>query len=424
MRTLPVALLLLWLVSAERPLSEAERQRNIDSFEYVWKTVRDKHWDPKLNGVDWQTVHDELGPRIEKADSTAQARAVMAEMLERLKQTHFGIIPAEAYEQMQPGTGSQAGTVGIDVRVIRGRVLVTSVEKASTAGAKGIRPGWELLAVDGQELGEVLRRVAKFFEKSTLEALAGRAAVVYRLRGPPGSVVSLRLRNGQNQTVDLLVARTGQRGVRAQFGFFPPMYVWSEWRKIGGSAGYLAFSMFMDPENVMKTAAEAITACLACQGFIIDLRGNPGGIGAMAMGLAGWFVEEKGLRLGAMQTRETALRFVVNPRPVTYRGPLAILVDGSSASTAEIFSGGMKDLKRARIFGSRTAGAALPSVIEKLPNGDGFQFAIANYISEGGQPLEGIGVIPDEEVELTRETLLEGRDTVLEAALNWIKQHN
>jgi carboxyl-terminal processing protease len=346
----------------------------------------------------------------------------MAEMLERLKQTHFGIIPAEAYEQMQPGTGSQAGTVGIDVRVIRGRVLATSVEKASTAGAKGIRPGWELLAVDGQELGEVLRRVAKFFEKSTLEALAARAAVVHRLRGPPGSVVSLRLRNGQNQTVDLLVARTGQRGVRAQFGFFPPMYVWSEWRKIGGSAGYLAFSMFMDPENVMKTAAEAITACLACQGFIIDLRGNPGGIGAMAMGLAGWFVEEKGLRLGAMQTRETALRFVVNPRPVTYRGPLAILVDGSSASTAEIFSGGMKDLKRARIFGSRTAGAALPSVIEKLPNGDGFQFAIANYISEGGQPLEGIGVIPDEEVELTRETLLEGRDTVLEAALNWIKQ--
>jgi len=422
LQVLPPVVLLLWLVSAERPLSEAERQSNIDSFEYVWKTVRDKHWDPKLNGVDWQAVHDELRPRIEKTDSVAQARAVMTEMLERLKQTHFGIIPAEAYQQMQPGTGSQAGTVGMDVRVIEGRVLVTSVEKASTAGAKGIRPGWELLAVDGQELGEVLARIAKFFEKSTLEALVARAAVVYRLRGPPGSVVNLRLRDGQNQTVDLLVARTRQRGVRAQFGFFPPMYVWSEWRKIGGSAGYLAFSMFMDPENVMKTAAEAITACLACQGFIIDLRGNPGGIGAMAMGLAGWFVEEKGLRLGTMQTRETTVRFVVNPRPVTYRGPLAILVDGSSASTAEIFSGGMKDLKRARIFGSRTAGAALPSVIEKLPNGDGFQFAFANYISEGGQPLEGVGVIPDVEVELTRETLLEGRDTVLEAAVDWIKQ--
>ena len=422
MRTLPVALLLLSLTSAEGPLSVAERQPNIDSFEYVWKTVRDKHWDPKLNGVDWQAVHDELRPRLEKADSTAKARAVMAEMLERLKQSHFGIIPAEAYEQMQLGTGSQAGTVGIDVRVIGGRVLVTSVEKASTAGAKGIRPGWELLTIDRQELGQVLARIAKFFKKSTLEALAARAAVVYRLRGQPGSVVSLRLRNGQDQTVDLLVARTAQRGARAQFGFFPPMYVWSEWRKIGGSTGYLAFNMFMDPESVMKTAADAITSCLDCNGFIIDLRGNPGGIGAMAMGLAGWFVEEKGLRLGAMHTRETVLRFVVNPRPVTYRGPLAILVDGSSGSTAEIFAGGMKDLKRARILGSRTAGAALPSVIEKLPNGDGFQFAIANYISEGGQPLEGIGVIPDEEVELTRETLLEGRDTVLEATLNWIKQ--
>ena len=49
----------------------------------------------------------------------------------------------------------------------------------------------------------------------------------------------------------------------------------------------------------------------------------------------------------------------------------------------------MKDVKRARIFGTRTAGAALPSVISKLPNGDGFQYAIANYISEGGKPLEG-----------------------------------
>jgi carboxyl-terminal processing protease len=61
-------------------------------------------------------------------------------------------------------------------------------------------------------------------------------------------------------------------------------------------------------------------------------------------------------------------------------------------------------------------------MFEKLPNGDGFQYAIANYISEGGQPLEGIGVVPDVEVELTRETLLEGRDAVLEAALNWIRQ--
>jgi len=82
----------------------------------------------------------------------------------------------------------------------------------------------------------------------------------------------------------------------------------------------------------------------------------------------------------------------------------------------------MQDLKRARIFGTHTAGAALPSVFERLPNGDGFRYAIANYISEGGRPLEGIGVTPDQEVKLTRRQLLEGQDPVLNAAVSWIHQ--
>jgi len=114
------------------------------------------------------------------------------------------------------------------------------------------------------------------------------------------------------------------------------------------------------------------------------------------------------------------LRFVVNPRLPAFRGPLAILVDGSSASTSEIFAGGMQDLKRARVFGTRTAGAALPSFIEKLPNGDGFQTAAADYISEGGKRLEGLGVTPDVVVAPTRDSLLAGRDVALEAAVNWI----
>ena len=73
------------------------------------------------------------------------------------------------------------------------------------------------------------------------------------------------------------------------------------------------------------------------------------------------------------------------------------------------------------MFGTTSAGAALPSVIERLPNGDGFQHAIANYISAGGQELEGYGVTPDQVVELERDTLLRGVDPVLNAALVWIQ---
>jgi carboxyl-terminal processing protease len=97
-------------------------------------------------------------------------------------------------------------------------------------------------------------------------------------------------------------------------------------------------------------------------------------------------------------------------------------VDSNSASTSEIFAGGLKDLDRARVFGTRTAAAALPSMIERLPNGDGFQYAMANYISKGGKPLEGLGVVPDVEVKLTREALLAGHDPVIDAAVEWIKK--
>ena len=99
--------------------------------------------------------------------------------------------------------------------------------------------------------------------------------------------------------------------------------------------------------------------------------------------------------LGEMETRDSTLKFIIFPRAETYAGPLAILVDDRSASTTEILAAGLQDLHRARIFGVRTAGAALPSDIVRLPNGDGFQYPQALYVSANGEVLEGAGVTPD-----------------------------
>ena len=142
------------------------------------------------------------------------------------------------------------------------------------------------------------------------------------------------------------------------------------------------------------------------------------------MGMAGWFIDKPGQELGKLYLRDSVVNFVVYPRPATFSGPLAILVDGTSASTSEIFAGGMKDLGRGHVIGSRSAGAALPSIFERLPNGDGFQYAFANYVSQGGKALEGAGVIPDEEVKLTQRALLNGDDPVLERAVAWIQTGN
>jgi carboxyl-terminal processing protease len=226
----------------------------------------------------------------------------------------------------------------------------------------------------------------------------------------------------QNNTrVPLDVKLLPPRGEFSGFGNLPPQPVWFESKKLGNT-GYIRFNIFLDLVHVMQEFGDAVQQCAHCDGIVIDVRGNPGGIGAMAMGMAGWLVRQNGERLGVMYMRGATLNFFINPRAQAFEGPVAVLVDGSSASTSEIFAGGLKDLGRARIFGTRTAAAALPSVITRLPNGDGFQYAVANYISEGGKALEGNGVIPDVEVKLTREALLAGHDTVVDAALDWIRK--
>ncbi len=399
-------------------LTPQQRQLNIDSFEYVWKTIRDKHWQAKPGGLDWDAIHAEFRPAIEKADSMDAARAVLSEMLGRLHQTHFAIVPSDLYSHLESSRGGE-NTTGLDVRVIDSQVLVTSVDAGSPAAIDGIRPGWQILKIDHAELAPVVEKLNTTYAASTLRALIERRAILAKLDPP----VTLELASGSGQDVTKTVGEGRPKGVLVQFGYLNPGYVWIESSRVGnGNIGLVRFNMFLDAEHVMTQFGAAVEACGMCDGFIIDLRGNPGGIGVMAMGMAGWFIDKPGQQLGTLYLRDSTLKFVVNPRLNPFHGPLAILVDGTSASTSEILAEGLKDLGRARIFGTRTAAAALPSVFEKLPNGDGFQYAIANYISEGGQPLEGRGVTPDVETPLTRQALLEGKDPALDAAIDWIER--
>jgi carboxyl-terminal processing protease len=84
----------------EPPLTKERRRLNLESFDYVWTTIRDKYSDPELGGLDWQAVHDESSPLIEEADTMGDARRAMRYMISRLGQSHFAIISAEAYESM------------------------------------------------------------------------------------------------------------------------------------------------------------------------------------------------------------------------------------------------------------------------------------------------------------------------------------
>jgi carboxyl-terminal processing protease len=408
-------------------LTPEQRQVSLQSFEYVWTAIRDKHWQTKPGGLDWQAIHDEFKPKIEAADSMDAVRAVMSEMLARLHQTHFGIVPADIYSNVDASNGGEV-TTGIDVRVIGAQVLVTSVEPGSSAAAQGVRPGWEIRKIAGADLAPIVAKLNETYAGSTLRDLMLRRIILARLSNSSTESIAVEFLDGAGQPVGKTLAQADPKGDLVQFGYLKPMHVWFSSSHIGGgrgdgsAIGYVAFNAFLDPQRLMTSFGDAVESCQTCEGFIVDLRGNPGGIGIMAMGMAGWFISQPDQKLGTLYMRDDTLKFVVNPRLPTFSGPLAILVDGASASTSEIMAEGLKDLGRARIFGTHTAGAALPSLFEKLPDGDGFQYAIANYISEGGQPLENLGVTPDVEAPISREALLARKDPALDAAVAWIRQ--
>ncbi|HLK22530.1 MAG TPA: S41 family peptidase, partial [Bryobacteraceae bacterium] len=335
-----LAMFVASLALADTQLATEQRQKNIDSFEYVWRTIRDKHWQANPAGLNWQAVHDELRPSIEKASTMDAARAVLNDMLGRLHQTHFAIVPSDLYSDLNGSSAKGEITTGIDVRVIGADVLVTSVEPGFSAARQGVRPGWRILKIGSLDLAPVIEKLNEAYAKSTLRELALRRAVLSRLAGTAGESTPVEFLDGSDRRVSKSLAQGTPRGELSQFGFLYPMHVWFESAKLGNNdIGYVSFNIFLDPAHVMARFADAVESCKTCRGFIIDLRGNPGGIGAMAMGMAGWFLDQPDQRLGTLTMRDTTLKFVVNPRVYTFSGPLAILVDGASASTSEILAG-------------------------------------------------------------------------------------
>jgi carboxyl-terminal processing protease len=408
----------------QKPLTDGERLLHIDSFEQVWRTIRDRHWDESLGGLNWQEIHDELLPKVEAATTETEAIVAIREMISRLDQSHFGIISANMYEDLGESVDdvpkAQDGWSGFDVRIIEGRATVTSVETGSSAESEGVATGWIVERIGERKIDPLLAKIETKYTGKPSRLMMMTMSVQRRLRGKIGETVKVTFLDGEDKKTTKALALGPLPGKAFRFGNMPSVNVSVDTTEVAPDIHCVAFNYFFDPASVMAVYNTFITNHIDAKGLIIDLRGNPGGLGGMAMGMSGWFVEEKGQQLGTMYTRASKLKFIISPRGQSYTGPLVLLVDGLSASTSEIMAGGLKDIGRARILGRTTAGAALPSVVERLPNGSGFQYAFANYISSGGDVLEGNGVVPDEYISPSREELLANRDPVIEAALAWI----
>jgi carboxyl-terminal processing protease len=381
------------------------------SFDQVWSTIRERHWDQEKVGAAWDRARAELRPQAEQAQTPEQVRPIIAKLLATLGESHFYVIPAEAYDSMQNGGADGAAEPEFDFRILDGQAVVTRA-------AGSVQSGWILQSIEQKKTQPLIQEISAAIPSKREAELIAWAAIHHKLSGAANQTKSLAFVTGSGACKTLNVPLLAPRHM-ARFGNLPPFAMQIEFQR-AINIGRFRFNAFLDPEWLQERLRFAVQDCAACAGFILDLRGNLGGLVQLAAATAAWFVPDQ-KALGTMTSRTGSMQLLVFPRQQRFSGKLAVLVDSLSVSSAEFLAAGLKDLGRARLFGEVTQGAALPSVIEKLPNGDRFQYAIAGYISASGAAVEGAGVTPDVIVRPNRNDYLAGHDPALDAARQWIE---
>lgn len=418
------------------------RNIQLESFDYAWSRIGETYYDASMNGLDWEALRDELRPQAEKATTNAELAEILRDMMARIGESHFQIIPLNVYEPdtppvenleeaQEPSLPPEAeadpnfhGNLGIKIKIIGEQVIVREVNEDSNAYEKGVRVGWALTAVDDVELAPTLTKISEFATTDRDREFYGTRQVNELLIPTRNAPMTLSMRDAENTPTLISVHPLELEGRIQETGMLPQRLTLFESKILEDSRiGYIRFSEWAPP--IVERFTEAIQSFRSAgvtDGVIVDLRENPGGVAAMSMGVAGHFMSKKGHSLGVMSDRRTTLNLRVFPRPKSQRweGRLVLLVDALSASTSEIFAAGMQDLDEAMVVGSTTAGKALASMIESLPNGDRIQFVIWNLTRTNGQRIEGEGVIPDLIVSTKAGDFSQGNDPTLQAAINSI----
>lgn len=407
------------------PVSAALARATFDS---AWRTIGATYYDAAMGGRDWGAVRDTLGPRADRARTLRELRAVLRALAGATGESHFGLLARDDTAGVAAGgapAGRRAGYTGLVLRALDGGLVVAAVEPDSPAASAGVRAGWWLEAVDGVAVAaEASRR-----SRPGPAALRRVLRVQARVDGAAGTVARLAFRDADGRAAAALVARTPPPGRTARYGSLGEVSARLVHERAtlvgGGCALVVRFDRWLpvllpDLEAAMAEAAR-------CRGVVLDLRGNTGGVAGMSMAVAGHFVDSATV-LGVLRVRAGHYRYVAEPRRAAadgrpaapFPGPLAVLVDGHAASTSEFLAAGLQEAGRARLFGERTAGQALPALLLPLPTGDLLLHVVADFTTPAGRRVEGRGASPDEPVPLRRADLLAGRDAPRAAALAWI----
>lgn len=314
-----------------------------------------------------KVLHDIETYYVEPVDDAQLIRGAIRGMLDALD-PHSAYMPPSLYRQLKTETGGRFGGVGIEVTLRKGWLTVVAPIEGSPAARAGIKPGDRIVKVNGVSTKEM----------DISEAVA-------RMRGRPGSRVSLTILRGESRhpfDVPLMRENVKVMSVRSEV--------------LEGEYGYLRITHFQERTagDLTQALADLHAKGALKKGLILDLRNNPGGLLDQAVDVVDFFIE-KGV-IVSTQTRDK----VIDRREAHVDGtepnyPMIVLVNGGSASAAEIVAGALQDHGRALVLGTQTFGKGSVQTVVELDDGSALKLTIARYYTPSGRSIQAFGITPD-----------------------------
>ncbi len=395
-------------------LDATTRQR---AFDFVWSRINEAYVDPHFNGVNWQQVGAEHQAQILMAPTDAIFWKNLDTMAAELGDAHTRVLSPRQYAAYKD---KQTVTTGLSLVSMNSDIVVVAVAKDSAGEKAGVARGHKLLTIDGLEATDWWQQqTLKARKSSTLRAQSNSVKRSFNRGDPehPKDSISVRLERADSTQFDAVLAR----GVR-------PYKDTLATQILPSGLGYLRLTGF--DLKLLPSVLPAFNQLKDTPALVIDLRGNSGGAVLLATEMMNYLVQGEVmlgkkvtrsgqapsllfglLRLGSMELK---LQGVKAP----YLAPVVVLVDGDSASASELFAGSLQNIGRAKIVGETTCGCLLGYLgYANVPGGGGLSYSELDMVPTKGERIEGIGVIPDYAVALSRQDLIDGKDRALARAV-------
>ncbi|WP_330202186.1 carboxyl-terminal processing protease CtpB [Cyanobacterium sp. Dongsha4] len=341
----------------------------------VWQIINNEFVDRNFNRIDWIKKREEL---LEKNySSKKQAYRAINQALKELGDPYTRFLPPEQFETLTSQTSGEVSGVGIRIAIdprTQDLYIIETIRQ-SPAEESGLQRGDRIVRIDGKP-------TALMDLDQASEALKGELGTDVNLeiarRGKPAFNVSVTRAQFEVPSVDFAMKREGELNI-----------------------GYIKLEEFSShaAEQMQKAIRELNQQ--KAQGFVLDLRGNPGGLLFASVDIARMWMSQGEIvdivdRQGGHQT------FSADNSAITDL-PLVVLVDGDSASASEILAGALKENSRATLVGTNTFGKGTVQSVHSLSDGSGLAVTISRYYPPSGTNINKKGIAPDIVQALTRE---------------------